>query len=328
MVNQEHLDILKRGVKAWNQWRKDSPDAEPDLSGANLSGAKLYNIDLSRANLEWTDLSSADLGDADLIGATFKDTNLSMAKLHRTNLSDIALDSVDLTRAILVETDLTGAKLTNCWLYGTAIWDVELEGAQQSDLIITHPSEPTITVENLEVAQFIYLLLNNKKIRDAIDTVAKKAVLILGRFTPERKAVLDALRNALRLKGYASILFDFDKPSSRDFTETIMTLAGLSCFIIADITNPKSSPLELQATVPNYMIPFVPLIQEGEQPFSMFQDLKGKYDWVLDTLVYDTPSNLIKGLELAVIQPALEKRAELLAKKVEQLRMRHIGEYL
>jgi hypothetical protein len=32
----------------------------------------------------------------------------------------------------------------------------------------------------------------------------------------------------------------------------------LSRFIIADITNPRSSPLELQATMPDYMIPFVP----------------------------------------------------------------------
>src|SRR6266566_7635429 len=36
---------------------------------------------------------------------------------------------------------------------------------------------------------------------------------------------------------------------------------------LVGITNPKSSPLELQATVPDYMIPFVPLIQAGEQPF-------------------------------------------------------------
>ena len=48
------------------------------------------------------------------------------------------------------------------------------------------------------MAQFIYLLLDNSKIREVIDTVAKKAVLILGRFTPERKAILDALRNVLR----------------------------------------------------------------------------------------------------------------------------------
>src|ERR1700693_2962645 len=59
----------------------------------------------------------------------------------------------------------------------------------------------------------IELLLNNPKIRDVIDTIAKKAVLILGRFTPERKAVLDDLREALRIHGYLPILFDFEKPS-------------------------------------------------------------------------------------------------------------------
>ena len=36
-------------------------------------------------------------------------------------------------------------------------------------------------------------MLHNQKIRDVIDTITSKAVLILGRFTDERKAVLDAL---------------------------------------------------------------------------------------------------------------------------------------
>ena len=147
-------------------------------------------------------------------------------------------------------------------------------------------------------------------------------------FSDERKPILDALREKLRTMNFLPIVFDFERSKERDFTETIITLAGLSCFIIADITNPKSSPLELQATVPNYMIPFVPIIQEGEQPFSMFRDLKGKYDWVLDILVYDTPSNLIRGLERAIVKPALEMRDELLSRKVEQLRMRHIEDYL
>ena len=39
-------------------------------------------------------------------------------------------------------------------------------------------------------------------------------------------------------------------------------LAGLSRFVIADITNPRSAPLELQATVPEYMITFVPIIEK------------------------------------------------------------------
>jgi hypothetical protein len=33
-------------------------------------------------------------------------------------------------------------------------------------LIITRADEPAISVDNIEVAQFIYLLLHNKKIRE------------------------------------------------------------------------------------------------------------------------------------------------------------------
>jgi hypothetical protein len=97
---------------------------------------------------------------------------------------------------------------------------------------------------------------------------------------------------------YVPMIFDFERPTQRDFTETIKVLAGLSRFIIADITNPKSSPLELQATMPEYMVPFVPIIQEDEAPFSMFRDLKQKYgEWVLDVLEYDSVAGLLRVLE-------------------------------
>jgi uncharacterized protein YjbI with pentapeptide repeats len=323
MANQEQLDILNQGVESWNQWRKEHQDIIPDLSKADLIEANLYGANLANANLYEAKLEGADLRRADLRRA-----NLEGADLSEANLTYADLSFANLSWSNICEANCSEANLTGCNIYAISAWNVTLEETIQTGLIITRDEEATITVDNLEVAQFIYLLLNNPRIRDVIDTVAKKAVLILGRFTPERKAVLDTLRQALRTHGYLPILFDFDKPSNRDFTETIMTLAGLCLFIIADITNPSSAPLELQATVPNYMIPFVPLLEEGEQPFAMFQDLKGKYDWVLDLLVYDTPSNLIKGLERAVIKPALEKRDELLATKVQQLRTRHIGEYL
>jgi hypothetical protein len=71
------------------------------------------------------------------------------------------------------------------------------------------------------------LLLNNSKIRNVIDTITTKAVLILGRFTPERKTTLDALRDALRSHNYLPILFGFEKPTNRDFTETaVLQLSG------------------------------------------------------------------------------------------------------
>src|SRR5205807_6207104 len=108
-----------------------------------------------------------------LTGANFTD-----ASLHQAHL-----DNANLKRAIFVGTDLTQADLSGSFIHGIASWDVQLEGATQVNLIITTRNQTEITVDNLEVAQFIYLLLNNKKIRDVIDTITSKVVLILGRFT-------------------------------------------------------------------------------------------------------------------------------------------------
>ena len=143
---------------------------------------------------------------------------------------------MNLFAARLVDTDLRDADLTGCFVYGVSAWGLKLEGAKQQNLIITNlaENEPEITVDNLEVAQFIYLMLNNQKIRDVIDTITSKAVLILGRFTDERKAVLDALREELRKRDYLPILFDFEKPRSRNTDETITLLARMARFVVAD----------------------------------------------------------------------------------------------
>ena len=141
-------------------------------------------------------------------------------------------------------------------------------------------------------------------------------MLILGRFTPERKAVLDALRTELRRRGYLPILFDFEKSTIKDFTEIIKILADMSFFVIADISNPKSSPLELQATIPDYMVPFVLIIQEGEEPFAMFKDLLIRHKkWVLSPLKYDSIDGLISVLDKAIINPALELHNDILAER-------------
>jgi hypothetical protein len=94
---------------------------------------------------------------------------------------------------------------------------------KQNNLVITPGDEPQITIDSLEVAQFVYLLLKNEKIRDVMNTLGKRAVLILGRFSEPRKRILDAVREALRHKGYLPIVFDFERPTHRDFTETIRT---------------------------------------------------------------------------------------------------------
>jgi hypothetical protein len=182
-------------------------------------------------------------------------------------------------------------------------------------------------MDNIEIAQFVYLLLRHKKIRDVIDTIGRKAVLILGRFSDDRKKVLEAIRKALTERDFIPIVFDFERPTERDFTETIMTLAGMCLFVVADITQPRSAPLELQATVPNYMIPFVPILQKDETPFSMFADLQRKFSWVLETRTYGTVEDLIEKIDASIIKPALEKHKELVDKKARCVETKDVKEF-
>jgi len=46
VYNAEHLQILKRGVEAWNKWREQNPEIHPCLRGANLTKAKLTRVNL------------------------------------------------------------------------------------------------------------------------------------------------------------------------------------------------------------------------------------------------------------------------------------------
>jgi hypothetical protein len=339
MADLEHLKLLQQGVAVWNAWRAEKPTIRPDLTGAflkgenlnkanlrqaNLVGAKLINTGLLGADLSEADLSGADLA-ATLIDAGVTETGLAEANLTRTNFTGADLTGANLSKALLVETNFTDATLTGCRVYGIAAWGLELEGAIQNNLIITGRGEPALTVDNIEVAQLIYLLLHSEKTRAVIDTVGKKGVLLLGRFTEGRIEVLNRLREELRQRGYVPIVFNFNKPKMKDFTETVRLLAGLSRFVIADVTNPKSTPLELQATVPEIMIPFLPIIEEGQEPFAMLTDLWIKHrDWVFQPLHYSSLDALVGALDKEIIEPAETRFDELIGRKAETMKGRHV----
>lgn len=330
MADQQQLELLLKGVKGWNKWRSDNSEVKIDLSKANLFGvdliganlsevnlaeaelwlAKLKGSNLSKANLSYASLLMSDLSEADLSYA-----NLRVANLPYTNLTGSDLSGADLTGVTLVKTIVNQAKLTGCHIYGLSVWDIEGIPAKQENLIITPKGETEITVDDLEVAQFIYLLLKNKKLKNIIDTITSKAVLILGRFTDERKMVLDALREELRKLNFTPILFDFDKPGSKDVTGTVETLARMARFIIADLTDPSSIPHELATIIPFLRTtPVLPIRLQGSGGYSMFEDFQRSYQWVLKTYEYQDGNSLVSVLP-QVIAPANEK-AEALRKSI------------
>lgn len=285
-----------------------------DLIRANLSGAylveatltaaNLYGADLSGAYLTAANLTAANLSGADLSGANLTAANLSGAILVEANLSGAALSRADLSRASLIRTKLNDAKLYDCRIYGLSVWDVDLEGAEQSNLIITPEDQPTITVDNLNVAQFIHLLLNSPEVRELMDTITSKAVLILGRFTPERKKTLDAIHGALRQKGYVPIMFDFDKPASMGFMETVSILAHMARFVVADITDEKVALAELYQMVKEHPSkPLQPVLLKGKSLNVLDYDF-GLYRSYLPVYEYAAEGELLETLTDKVIAPA------------------------
>ena len=224
-------------------------------------------------------------GEPQLNGASLSGANLNQADLSRANLSGAELFEANLNGANLFEANLNQAKLIKADLIGV-------------NLSKAYP------VEALNGANLSGADLSWAEFRRIIDTITSKVVLILGRFTDNRKAVLDALREELRKRNYLPILFDFEVPATRDITETISLLARMARFVVADITDAKSIPQELAVIVPDLpSVPVQPLLLEGSAEYGMFEHFK-KYPWVLETYRYASSERLIAGLAEHVIDPA------------------------
>ena len=130
--SNENYARIQEGTEAWNQWRKENPQARPDLSGLDLSNMDLQDIDFSRAKLTRTDLTGANLTEASFVGADLGQCILNGATLVRANLKD-----ADLIWAKLVETDLSSANLTRakcieCEGIGSRLQNADLRDAKLS----------------------------------------------------------------------------------------------------------------------------------------------------------------------------------------------------
>jgi hypothetical protein len=344
-ANEEHLSKLCEGVEAWNQWRLDHPEIKPNLINAHLNGEDLRGVDFSGTFLLHAHLQGANLCSAELNKVNLWSANLEQAKLIRANLNGAYLKWASLIKANLCGADLSGANLTwvrldeaniakatltGCAVYGLSTWGLKGTPKEQLNLVISptdppplKPIEPILEVDYLELAQFVYLLKTYEKLLNVIDTVSSKVVLILGRFgtrLPVLKAVQEELRFYKDTNGksrYVPFVFDYSGPESQDLMTTVRTIAHVSRFIIADLTEQKSVSMEVHDIVQQLETPVKLIIDvsSGEVPPKMLEsDLK--HPWLIPGIYgYRTIEELCANLESRVINPAEEKRKEL--KKAE-----------
>jgi hypothetical protein len=140
MANPEHLQILKQGVEAWNQWRDQHRDIRPDLARADLRG-----LDLSQADLTGADLTRANLSEGNFPKVSLAGADLTWADLFGTDLSQVTLIQADLTGA-----NLFGADLSEAILYGTIFSNTNLTAVR--GLATCHHQGPS-TLDHRTLAQ-------------------------------------------------------------------------------------------------------------------------------------------------------------------------------
>jgi Pentapeptide repeats (8 copies) len=118
------VDVLRRGPRSWNAWRRQHPTVIPNLTRIFLSVSErqmgainggpinLAAARLRRASLRFATLSGANFEGADLSGADLSDTRLDQANLANADLRDAVLDRTDFAGAKLTGTTLSGVNLS------------------------------------------------------------------------------------------------------------------------------------------------------------------------------------------------------------------------
>ena len=107
LADKTQLEILSKGIDAWNQWRSENIGVVPDLSGAQLQEGFLRGADFSSANLTRAVLIGADLSQADLTMA-----DLSQADLRFARLKGVKLKGAAITTALGVDKKLFRSTMT------------------------------------------------------------------------------------------------------------------------------------------------------------------------------------------------------------------------
>ena len=316
------------------------------MKGANLRSAELSSVYAEKANLSGASCGGATLSHSDFRGAICLDqtylahANLREANFARARMIEATLSQADLTKTCFDGADLTGASLSDAILDETSFLGTKLQGAhvlgtfirrvktddktdQRGLFVDVHvawerrPGEMIKFTEanDIRVAQFHNIVDEPGSVGKLLAATTKRVVLILGRFLPRRKRVLDRLAKALGERGKIAVIFDFPSPNDREVSDTVRFIAGMSEFIVVDLTDASSVPLELQATIPELMIPVLPIIQSGHDVFSMFSDLQRRYFWIQPTVSYKDADQLVKYVDDAIVA-----RAESIAKQIRTRR--------
>jgi uncharacterized protein YjbI with pentapeptide repeats len=155
--------LLTVGPEAWNDWRKENPEARIDFSGHRFEGIlapHLYDLDFSGADLSNAEFRLGNLSRTDLTGANARSVDLGGAILDEANFTNSSLRQANLGSASIKNTIFSAADLTS-----TSFSRVEGAGACFSG---AHMSRTEFPMANLANTNFENVFAGGADFRGAI----------------------------------------------------------------------------------------------------------------------------------------------------------------
>jgi hypothetical protein len=290
-VNDKIYSIIKPNwYKGFYKGENGYDFSRIDLHGVSIIGAFAEAINFGGATFDTVYFDDGDFSRANFRHCTFVNTKFNKTILTGANFEGATFINCNLNRVNLSAAYFHVKEIRDTVVYGISSWDLSVgEQSVQSNLVIekTYDLYSDIlaagrvpqSVDNIELAQFIYYLSNHKKMRDTLNILNGKGVLLLGKFKEGGLERLYQLRDWFSSQNYLPMIFDFDRPASLDYTETIVTLSGLSKMVVADLSG-SSVPHELHAILTNFAKPVI--VYHDKAPYSMLKDLKRKNPYFHD----------------------------------------------
>nr|WP_319375520.1 pentapeptide repeat-containing protein [uncultured Methanoregula sp.] len=271
-----------------------------NLKKAHLRDANLNNSNISNADFTWTNLRSSKIQDAIIYNTNMSRANMSWAELQGTKFNE-----TDFTYSLFVESDINKTVFENCTIYGISAWDLKGSPKKISNLTITKPHEPKITIDSLEFAQFMYFLINNKDIHKILSGIKSKIVLIMGHYSNNNSDIIDVIFTQLKNFNKVPVLLDFDKPLKKEFFPTLRVLAQLSQFIIADISDVKGVGPALSMFLPQLSsVPIIIIKNKNTEKDSILEKVFDSYSNISPIVYFNDKFEINEVFKNKIIYPA------------------------
>jgi len=252
---------------------------------------------INGASMERCNLRGAKVG-----SSCFDQVDLTDAKLTRADLREASLEIVQMIR-----TDVDGADFHGCSITALTAFDLRGRPFDETQLRVKTVRGAVVVVDFLEAAQFVSML-SSERLGLALDRIAPKVVLILGRFSRDRKPVLDDLRKALTALGWMALVFDF--PAPKGITQTFKVLASLAGWVIADVTEATEVRREITHIAERHRtVPIFPILQGRRAEWFGLDELRDEGSNIAATFRYRDTSHLLASLDEALVKPAQDALA-------------------